>query len=141
MCSICSKRIPAANVVSHEAHCSKTQVSPTPLTRDTSSKPPKKSNSSKQRKSRKAAKPKSMKEQGEEDLDALLAEMVLSEKVCGYQKCKSSTNLLGLKCSFCHRMFCVEHSIPEVHGCGEAAKGHARKQFKKSSGEIEFEFD
>ena len=63
-----------------------------------------------------------------DDLDAMLAEMTLLDSTCGFPKCKKSVNLLGLRCQFCSHRFCMEHSIPEVHGCSDAAKKHARQQ-------------
>ena len=67
-----------------------------------------------------------------DDLDAMLAEMTLQDSTCGFPKCKKTINLLGLRCQFCNRRFCMEHSIPEVHGCSDAAKKHAQQQKLKS---------
>jgi len=69
---------------------------------------------------------------GANDLDAMLAEMTLQDSTCGFPKCKKTINLLGLRCQFCNRRFCMEHSIPEVHGCSDAAKKHAQQQKLKS---------
>ncbi len=131
--SVCSEPVPHANITTHEAHCSKPQLPPLNKVRPASSTRKKDSTSSKSRKSHKSAKPKEPVE--EEDLDALLAEMSVSEKTCAYGKCKRSPSLLGIRCSLCHNLYCVEHSIPEVHGCGDAAKERARRESKVSSGE------
>jgi len=65
---------------------------------------------------------------GGNDLDAMLAEMTLQDSTCGFPKCKKTINLLGLRCQFCNRRFCMEHSIPEVHGCSDPANKHAQQQ-------------
>ena len=118
------------NLVTHEAHCSKSQQLSSSAS-DSTAKSSKKPTGRKQRKSQKTSKP----EPAVEDLDTLLAEMTVSEKTCNYPKCKRRTNLLGVRCSLCRKGFCVEHSIPEVHGCGEAAKLHARRDIKKPTSE------
>ena len=66
-----------------------------------------------------------------DDLDAMLAEMTLSDSTCGFSRCKKTVNLIGLRCQFCNCRFCMEHSIPEVHGCSDSAKKHARQQKSK----------
>ena len=79
-----------------------------------------------------AAKPKKKRaskvesETDPDDLDSLLAEVTQSNSTCGLSGCKKKTNLLGLCCQFCRRRFCMEHGIPEVHGCAEEAKKRAR---------------
>ena len=92
-----------------------------------SSEPPlsQKTEATKKRKS----KPKKKAQQGpeaEEDLDSLLAAMKQADSTCSHPKCKKQVNVLGMRCRFCQRKYCVEHSIPEVHGCAEEAKKHAR---------------
>ena len=67
------------------------------------------------------------------DLDAMLAEVSLADSTCSSPKCKKPVNLLSMRCQFCKLKFCMAHSIPEVHGCAEAAKRHARSQMSKES--------
>ena len=62
----------------------------------------------------------------EEDLDSMLAEMALADSTCGHHGCKKNVNVLGFRCQFCQRRYCMSHNIPELHGCGEEAKKHAR---------------
>jgi hypothetical protein len=36
----------------------------------------------------------------------------------------------GQVCCFCGQKFCLPHCMPEMHGCGDAAKKSARGNFK-----------
>lgn len=77
---------------------------------------------------RKTRKPKQKvvtKDSGQ-DLDSLILEMSKLDSTCAHPKCKKSLKLVSVKCHHCSRRHCVEHSLPEVHGCGEAAKRSAR---------------
>ena len=29
---------------------------------------------------------------------------------------------MGITCCFCSQKFCIKHTMPEMHGCGDAAK-------------------
>ena len=71
--------------------------------------------------------------QDSDDLDAMLAEVSLADSTCSSPKCRKGTNLLGMRCQFCNQRFCMAHSIPEVHGCAEAVKKHARSQISRES--------
>ena len=84
-------------------------------------------------KSTAARKKKSQIKKESEDLDTMLAEMTLLDSSCSFQGCKKKINLLGLQCHLCCRRFCMEHSIPEIHGCSEAAKKHERQAVKPRS--------
>ena len=66
-----------------------------------------------------------------EDLDALLAEVKLTDSTCRYSKCSKNVSLLGAQCQFCKSRFCMEHSLAEIHGCGDAAKEKARKDIQR----------
>uniref|UniRef100_A0A3Q2PZH3 DNA-binding protein SMUBP-2 n=1 Tax=Fundulus heteroclitus TaxID=8078 RepID=A0A3Q2PZH3_FUNHE len=67
----------------------------------------------------------------EDDFDALIGAVVKAESVCSFVKCKASVLTLGQLCLFCNRQYCLSHHIPEVHGCGEKAKSHARMRISK----------
>jgi len=123
-CSTCGRNVPVANLTTHRAHCGHSHTSSSSSSCVTSSK------ATPKKKSRKQAKSEAV----EEDLDALLAEMSVSDTACGLAGCRRKPSLIGQRCSLCRRLFCVEHSIPEVHGCGKAAKERARRQHKKSAG-------
>ena len=68
-----------------------------------------------------------------EDLDTLLAEMTLADSTCKYSQCSKRANVLGILCKFCRNRFCMEHSLAEVHGCGEAAKQEARRGVQRET--------
>lgn len=67
-----------------------------------------------------------------DDLDTLLAEMSLADSRCSQEKCRKKVNVIGQKCQFCGKRFCMEHSIPELHGCAEEARKHARRSLQKA---------
>ncbi|NWS29560.1 SMBP2 protein, partial [Polioptila caerulea] len=64
----------------------------------------------------------------EEDFDALISAAIEADRTCGFPRCKASVTTLGQLCHHCQRLFCLSHHIPEVHGCGEKAKAHARQR-------------
>lgn len=67
----------------------------------------------------------------DDDLDALLDAVKKADSVCSFTKCKASVLTLGQLCLFCNRQFCLSHHIPEVHGCGDKAKSHARMRISR----------
>ncbi|XP_019934560.2 DNA-binding protein SMUBP-2 [Paralichthys olivaceus] len=67
----------------------------------------------------------------DDDFDTLINAVVKAESVCSFIKCKASVLTLGQLCIFCNRQYCLSHHIPEVHGCGEKAKSHARMRISK----------
>ncbi|NXD28159.1 SMBP2 protein, partial [Spelaeornis formosus] len=67
----------------------------------------------------------------EEDFDALISAAIEADRTCGFPRCKASVTTLGQLCHHCQRLFCLSHHIPEVHGCGERAKAHARQRISR----------
>uniref|UniRef100_A0A3Q3BD26 DNA-binding protein SMUBP-2 n=1 Tax=Kryptolebias marmoratus TaxID=37003 RepID=A0A3Q3BD26_KRYMA len=67
----------------------------------------------------------------EDDFDALISAVMKADGVCSFVKCKASVLTLGQLCTFCNRQYCLSHHIPEVHGCGDKAKSHARMRISK----------
>ena len=127
-CSICHKLVPEGNIVVHTAVAHKSAPSKDVLPPP----PPTHRNQSKTKpKSRKSEKQRGKPEAAEEDLDSLLAEATLANSTCAYTVCKKKVNVLGLHCQFCRRKFCMEHGIPEVHGCADEAKRYARSTHAK----------
>nr|XP_039266197.1 DNA-binding protein SMUBP-2-like [Styela clava] len=63
--------------------------------------------------------------------DNLLNEAIRSNKICAGNSCEQSTTLLGQVCPFCKKTFCLQHHMPEVHGCGSAAHSSARRQISR----------
>ncbi|XP_043829131.1 DNA-binding protein SMUBP-2 isoform X2 [Dromiciops gliroides] len=67
----------------------------------------------------------------EEDFDALVSATIKADNTCGFPRCKASVVTLGQLCPHCRQRFCLSHHIPEVHGCGEKARAHARQQISR----------
>uniref|UniRef100_A0A8C5D0E7 DNA-binding protein SMUBP-2 n=1 Tax=Gouania willdenowi TaxID=441366 RepID=A0A8C5D0E7_GOUWI len=67
----------------------------------------------------------------DDDFDALISAVVKAESVCSFVRCKASVLTLGQLCIFCNRQYCLSHHIPEVHGCGDKAKSHARMRISR----------
>ena len=67
----------------------------------------------------------------DDDLDTLLAEMTLTDSTCKFPKCSKSISLLSVQCRFCKDRYCMEHSLAEVHGCGDAARLQSRKDLHR----------
>nr|XP_046251384.1 DNA-binding protein SMUBP-2 isoform X2 [Scatophagus argus] len=67
----------------------------------------------------------------DDDFDALIDAVKKADSVCSFVKCKASVLTLGQLCLFCNRQYCLSHHIPEVHGCGDKAKSHARMRISK----------
>ncbi|KAJ4938307.1 hypothetical protein JOQ06_002929 [Pogonophryne albipinna] len=67
----------------------------------------------------------------DEDFDTLINAVIKAERVCSFLRCKASVLMLGQLCLFCNRQYCLSHHIPEVHGCGDKAKSHARMRISK----------
>ncbi|XP_071796119.1 DNA-binding protein SMUBP-2-like [Asterias amurensis] len=117
-CKFCKKKLPAGNVFLHEIHCEKVTEDKQRL-KDASAGAKKKMDKSKQR--------NLLEKTTEEDFDALIAIAIKSDTRCNYVKCKEKISLTGILCQFCNRRYCFGHNMPEVHGCTEMARAHARK--------------
>lgn len=113
-CPTCTKRIPSANIKLHNIRCSRQAQA-----------------ALNQEKVKTAGKSKKHCFKDEEDLDVMIAAVVKADKSCGMSKCKNSIAVLGQVCKFCSERFCLSHHMPEVHGCGEKARAHARSQIRK----------
>ena len=57
------------------------------------------------------------------------------EGQCQFGTCQVVTSLIMVytTCRHCRHAFCTSHSMPEIHGCGEAAKVFARKEWLEKS--------
>ncbi|XP_062432389.1 DNA-binding protein SMUBP-2 [Rhea pennata] len=66
-----------------------------------------------------------------EDIDALISAAIKADNTCSFPCCKTSVTTLGQLCLHCSRRYCLGHHIPEVHGCGEKAKSHARQRISR----------
>ncbi|XP_009074723.1 PREDICTED: DNA-binding protein SMUBP-2, partial [Acanthisitta chloris] len=72
-----------------------------------------------------------VKSEAEEDFDALISAAIKADRTCGFPHCKATVTTLGQLCHHCNRCYCLSHHIPEVHGCGEKAKAHARQRISR----------
>lgn len=66
-----------------------------------------------------------------DDFDALIATVQKLDSICCFKKCKTSVQTLCNVCNFCQGRYCMSHFIPEVHGCGDAARADARAKISK----------
>ena len=62
----------------------------------------------------------------DDDLDTLISEFTNQDSTCAHPRCNKSVTLIGFKCSHCSRKHCVEHNLPEIHGCGDNVKRAAK---------------
>ena len=76
----------------------------------------------------KVKKPKSVLEKAsKDDFEALIEAAQQENMFCHFSGCKQRSSLLGQTCEFCAQRFCLNHHIPEVHGCGNEARANARR--------------
>lgn len=130
-CPSCKKRIPSCNLQLHSLRCEQHLRSKTGQNDKTASKEGNTSRpASNLPKTNAKTKPSSTKNQ-EEDFDKLLASFTKLDTQCAFDSCKQSIRTLGQRCQCCERIFCLSHRIPEIHGCGEAAKIRARQLARK----------
>ncbi|PSN36020.1 DNA-binding protein SMUBP-2 [Blattella germanica] len=73
---------------------------------------------------------KPTKKQEPEDFESLMAEFQEMDKKCHWSTCSTPTDLVGLVCVHCKHKFCLTHGLPEIHGCGEAARKLAKQEFR-----------
>ncbi|XP_070198061.1 DNA-binding protein SMUBP-2-like isoform X2 [Littorina saxatilis] len=133
-CRLCGRDVIPANLQLHEAHCGRREHQPAaPASASGAAGGPKKE------KKEKKKKPPSQVHQAaqvlgkvaDDDFDALIATVKAMDSKCSYKKCKTLTNTLGRNCVHCMRRFCLQHLMPEIHGCGDAAKIHARQTISR----------
>ena len=71
----------------------------------------------------------------EDDLDALLESMDIDRgvRICGMPGCKTTNlDVLGRICMHCKFKYCLNHALPEVHGCGKDASASARADWGRN---------
>ncbi|NXG18630.1 SMBP2 protein, partial [Grallaria varia] len=66
-----------------------------------------------------------------EDFDALISAAMEADRTCAFPRCKATVTTLGQLCHHCRRSYCLSHHVPEVHGCGDKAKAHARQRISR----------
>ncbi len=156
-CSLCEKDIPGQNYDIHRVRCERAQrlassakdVELIPVAGDKALKVEEAS-----------SRPKSKKEKGasssnqgggqrlgggaaggrketEEEVDKILAQLEKTSKQCDFGPCKQSITLMGQKCDFCKRVYCMQHAMAEVHGCDQDMKRHARTDARNAAARIQ----
>ena len=125
VCSICQKEIPNSNFTLHQLRCAppKVDAKPAPVKDDKVRAPSAKSKKKKDKK--KTPGPP------EEDFDALIASAMQMNSSCHSPRCKENATILGQNCMYCVKRFCLKHHMAEMHGCGAAAKSHARQMISR----------
>ncbi|XP_016068953.1 PREDICTED: DNA-binding protein SMUBP-2 [Miniopterus natalensis] len=83
------------------------------------------------RKKKKGAGPAAVDLPASEDFDTLVSAAVKADSTCGLAKCRASVATLGQLCPHCSRRYCLGHCLPEIHGCGERARAHARQRISR----------
>lgn len=130
-CPHCNKRIPTCNLSLHLLRCEQLHQ---PKLRNSGSGPSEaRSGSSKHPKNNKKKKPRdpctaNPSKITAEDFDEMIASFIKLDSECAFDGCHQSVRTLSEKCVCCEKTYCLSHRIPEVHGCGAAAKIRARKQ-------------
>lgn len=64
-------------------------------------------------------------------LDDVLQTVRQLDNTCDFARCKVKTSLIFQDCKLCDQRFCMKHQLPEVHGCGGAARKTERSEFLK----------
>ncbi|KAL8606244.1 hypothetical protein ACOMHN_012876 [Nucella lapillus] len=136
-CRLCGRDVIPTNLLLHEAHCGKKDR---PASRPSSAATAAAAAAAgkKEKKEKKKKVPSQLDQASEvlgkvadDDFDALIASVTALDSRCSSKKCKTLTNTLGRNCQHCRRRFCLQHLTPEVHGCGDAAKVHARQTISR----------
>ncbi|CAC5372834.1 IGHMBP2 [Mytilus coruscus] len=137
ICKHCSKDVIRANYSLHEIHCARRQKEAALSASSVKNRKESAKNRPENQK-KPPSSTKNMKTNAEKDViaklqnvdpddfDALIASTKELDSKCNFTKCKVKTLTLGHTCEFCQRRFCLNHSMAEVHGCGDAVKAHAR---------------
>eukprot|EP01094_Clydonella_sp_ATCC50884_P008745 TRINITY_DN18293_c0_g1_i1.p1 TRINITY_DN18293_c0_g1~~TRINITY_DN18293_c0_g1_i1.p1 ORF type:complete len:403 (-),score=98.31 TRINITY_DN18293_c0_g1_i1:84-1217(-) len=94
------------------------------------SRPPGAVASARKAKKKKAKKAKKDLPAGHSVEDAL-KELKIKPGTC--PQCKERVGASGFVCKFCKEKYCIRHGLPEVHGCGKAAKKDARETWLRTS--------
>ena len=131
-CPTCKKRIPKSNYELHELRCRKNPPPPPPKSAAHVT-PGQNGVSSKSAKSKSKQQKDLLRETATDDFDELLRLADKMNNVCNQKGCKTNIHVLGQECDFCNHRFCLHHHMPEIHGCGDAARAKAKKNSIKVS--------
>ena len=129
-CKWCSKDVIKANIQLHELGCPKNVNRNRKSCSAPSNKQPPASGSAAPRRFDKEL-AKKVNNVDSDDIDTLIATVKKMDNFCCFKKCKTSVQTLCNVCSFCQGRYCMSHHMPEVHGCGDAARADARAKISK----------
>ena len=129
-CKWCNKDVIKANIQLHELGCPKNINRNRKPCSASSNKQPSVAESSASRRFDKELK-KKVNAVDDDDIDALIATVKKMDNFCCFKKCKISVLTLCNVCSFCQGRYCMSHHMPEIHGCGDAARAEARARISK----------
>ncbi|XP_063685644.1 DNA-binding protein SMUBP-2-like [Bolinopsis microptera] len=120
VCKQCGARVPKANIELHLVRCKpKTFTTPTP------SQNQKRNKSAASGKKKKKDTPKQPQPSTDDDF-SVLDDAVSSRLACPITGCQNPCISYISPCRFCASCHCSEHQMPEVHGCGAAARRDAQ---------------
>ncbi|KAL3270245.1 hypothetical protein HHI36_009301 [Cryptolaemus montrouzieri] len=63
------------------------------------------------------------------NLDEVLENVKKLDNTCSFKKCKTNISNFAIDCKYCKGRFCPSHSLPEIHGCGEAVRKDEKEKF------------
>ena len=136
-CETCGKKVPKVNLELHQLRCrpvvtregDSKLVGPRPTSQQQQQQhqqqhqpAPKSTAKNSRRKQQKSL----LDEAATDDFDELVKLADKMNNVCNLKECKTKISVLGQDCGHCCRRFCLSHHMPEIHGCGEAAKAKAK---------------
>lgn len=127
ICHICGRELPAPNIDLHKIHCERLQA----MKQKLQAKPIVKT-AQRKKKSHKSTRKKITMQDIVETDEELLENAIQANKSCFIAGCNKFISVLGRTCPYCKRLFCLEHNMPELHGCGNAAHFAARRQISRN---------
>ena len=133
LCDLCGYAVPVLNWELHRMQCEKSVKSTEDMVKERLHHTPamaSKERTHREHPAKNICKRPSTASKSEPDIDELIAEMTKADSTCKFPKCSKSISLLGVQCPFCKQHYCVEHSLAEVHGCGEAARLRAHREYR-----------
>lgn len=132
MCDLCGYAVPVLNWELHHIQCVKSVKSTEDIVKGRLHHTPAMASRERTHKQHPAKNICKRPSTAEPDIDELIAEMTKADSTCKFPKCSKNISLLGVQCPFCKQHYCVEHSLAEVHGCGEAARLHSHREHREA---------
>jgi len=67
----------------------------------------------------------------DDDFDSICDAFAAVNSKCNVKGCRGGSVILLQTCPLCRSVYCLGHRLPEVHGCGGAAKTQAKRDAQK----------